>query len=165
MLRYKGLDLLLAAVREINAAKTARALQVTAVGDGECRGELERMAVGIDARFVGFQQNVAAYYQESDIFVNPSRGPEGSPLVVLEALAHSLPCVLSDLPIHKEVTGDGKAAVLFRSGDAADLARCLVRFIRDDCERERCVQGGYGLIQLNHNPENAAKAYLGAFEA
>ena len=113
--RYKGLYLLLEALREIPDVR------LTVVGDGSYRKELERLAEGIDVRFEGFQRHPAPYYAEADIFVMPSLGPEGFGIVTMEAMAHGLPCVISDLAVHREITGEGTAAMLFRNGNVEDL--------------------------------------------
>ena len=113
--RYKGLYLLLEALRGISN------VTLTVVGDGSYRKELERLAEGIDVRFEGFQSDTAKYYRETDIFVMPSLGPEGFGIVTIEAMAHSVPCLISDLDVHREITAAGTAAMLFRSGDVADL--------------------------------------------
>ena len=51
----------------------------------------------------------------------PSMGPEGLPMTSLEAMAHGLPCIFSDLPVHHEITDHGKGAYLFRSGEVESL--------------------------------------------
>ena len=88
--RYKGLYLLLEALRGIpNVA-------LTVVGDGSYRGELERLAEGINVRFEGFQSNPSKYYEETDIFVMPSLGPEGFGIVTLRrwrTVCHALSAI------------------------------------------------------------------------
>jgi glycosyltransferase involved in cell wall biosynthesis len=46
-------------------------------------------------------------------------------VVLLEAMAASIPIVASDLPGYRNVTRPGVDAVLVRPGDAAALARAL----------------------------------------
>ena len=110
---YKGIHLL------IDAARRLPNLEVTIVGDGSDRAALEEKASGVEnVRFAGFQRNLQDIYQSADIFVMPSLGPEGLPITSLEAMAHGLPCIFSDLPVHHEITDHGKGAYLFRSGEA-----------------------------------------------
>jgi len=79
----------------------------------------------------------------------------------LEAMAQCLPCVLSDLPVHREIAANGKAAMLFRTGDAEDLARKLEALIASGSTRQNYAQSAYLAVQRNHNPEAAVKAHLG----
>jgi glycosyltransferase involved in cell wall biosynthesis len=62
--------------------------------------------------------------------VNPSE-LEGHPIAVLEALAHGVPVLLSDIAEHREILeGEGAPPLLgatFKVRDPLDLARCLRR--------------------------------------
>jgi glycosyltransferase involved in cell wall biosynthesis len=70
-------------------------------------------------------------------FVNPSES-EGLPNAVLEACAHGVPPVLSDIPVHREIaTAAGTADLLFPVGDERALAASLGRFLALPPERER----------------------------
>jgi len=155
--RYKGLYLLLEALRGIPN------VTLTVVGDGSYRKELERLAEGINVRFEGFQSEPAKYYQETDIFVMPSLGPEGFGIVTIEAMAHSVPCLISDLDVHREITAAGTAAMLFRSGDAADLRCKLSLLLEETALRSAYSQAGYRRVKQAYNPEMALKSYLWAF--
>jgi glycosyltransferase involved in cell wall biosynthesis len=163
LVEHKGLQVLLGAIHWLNAHPTGRPLRLTIVGDGEYRPELERRAVGTDAHFVGFQSNVAPFYEAADVFISPSLGPEGSSLVALEAMARCLPCILSDLPVHREIANNGRSALLFKNGDVEDLAQKLGALIESDVQRQSYIKAGYRAIQRDHNPDLVADAYLRAF--
>jgi glycosyltransferase involved in cell wall biosynthesis len=103
--------------------------QLTVVGEGYCQSTLEQMAQGMPVRFAGFQADPSRFYREADLFINPSLGPEGLPLVSLEAMSYGLACIFSDLPVHKEIAKEGEYAVLFQCGKAADLRAKLEMFM------------------------------------
>jgi glycosyltransferase involved in cell wall biosynthesis len=155
--RYKGLYLLLEALRGIHG------VTLTVVGDGGYRKELERLAEGIDVRFEGFQSRPTKYYREADIFVMPSLGPEGFGIVTMEAMAHSVPCLISDLDVHREITGGGIAAMLFCSGNAEDLRSKLQELISDSSLRAVYAEAGYHRVQKVYNADVALKSYEWAF--
>lgn len=67
----------------------------------EIRAEAARRGLSERVRFLGVQENVSGFYHAFDIFVLPSLY-EGLPLVVIEAQASGLPCVLSE-QVTKEV--------------------------------------------------------------
>ena len=155
--RYKGLYLLLEALREIPDVK------LTVVGDGSYREELERLAEGIDVRFEGYQSDPAKYYAEADIFVMPSLGPEGFGIVTMEAMAHGLPCLISDLDVHREITAAGTAAMLFSSGDVEDLRAKLEELISNSSLRSSYSTAGYERVERVYNFDVALKSYVRAF--
>lgn len=69
------------------------------VGDGELRSETERKAIELGVadsiRFLGVRSDVAKLMQAMDVFLMPSLY-EGLPLVLIEAQATGLPCLISD---------------------------------------------------------------------
>lgn len=79
------------------------------VGDGRLRLSLERKAkeIGLSDKivFTGARADVADLLQAMDVFVFPSRF-EGLGIVVIEAQASGLPCVISDaVPDEAKITG------------------------------------------------------------
>jgi glycosyltransferase involved in cell wall biosynthesis len=94
----------------------------------------------------------------------PSIGLEGLPLVSLEAMGNGVPCLFSDLPVHREITGDGQAAALFRTGDADDLRRKLQQLIGNDAERQRLARSGYAIVQARYTAAVARRSYAAIFQ-
>jgi glycosyltransferase involved in cell wall biosynthesis len=155
--RYKGLFLLLEALRGVPA-------RLTVVGEGTYRAPLEDLAAGMDVEFVGFKSDTASYYEAADMFVMPSNGPEGLPMVALEAMSHGLPCVFSDLPVHREITGNGRAAMLFETGNVADLREKILKMLESPSLREQFAQSAYREVQAKYHVDAARRAYLQLFE-
>jgi glycosyltransferase involved in cell wall biosynthesis len=117
----------------------------------------------MNVRFEGFQKNPEPYYAEADIFVMPSMGPEGLPMVTIEAMAHGLPCLFSDLSVHQEITSQGRAGMLFRSGDADDLRTKLTVLLQEDLLRAAYSKEAYRMVREKYNPDTARQLYLRAF--
>lgn len=64
------------------------------------------------------QGDLKGYYEKADIFIFSSL-IESFGQGLLEAMSNGLPCVVTDIPIFKEI---GKDSVLyFKAGDSADL--------------------------------------------
>lgn len=63
-----------------------------------------KTVVGNDDRFkfLGFQMNLEPLWTACDFLISASFS-EGLPMAVLEALVRGVPCVLSDIPPHKEI--------------------------------------------------------------
>ncbi len=86
--------------------------------------------------FLGKRADIPDVLSSLDAFVLSSRW-EGSPIAVMEAMMIGIPVVLSDIGPLKDVSSDGKYAVLFRSGDQQDLASKLIQLVKDAESRSR----------------------------
>ena len=75
----------------------------------------------VEIRFHGVQADVAPFYLAADIFVLPSVS-EGMSNALLEAMSYGLLVLASDIPENRSVIEHGKDGMLFRQGDAEDLA-------------------------------------------
>ena len=96
-----------------------------------CLERAEELGIGHDLVLVGTvsEEELPRWYRSADVFVLPSVN-EGWGLVVLEALAASLPVIVSDLPVFQEyLTRDDVVMVPTRDADA--LAAAMVRVARD----------------------------------
>jgi glycosyltransferase involved in cell wall biosynthesis len=133
------------------------------VGDGPYRAQLEAEAGKMDVHFAGFQPDPAPFYSESTVFINPSLGPEGLPLVSLEAMAYGLPCIFSDLPVHREISADGKAAALFAPGDGETLALHLKHLLDNEADRQSYGTAARQLVQQHYSRNAAGQQYIQAF--
>lgn len=160
LIRHKGVFLLLDAMRRLHAVEGLRGLLLTVVGEGEDREILEKEAANLNVEFAGFRTDTSSFYKSTDVFVNPTLGPEGLPLVSLDAMSYGLPCIFSDLPVHKEITRNGKAAVLFESGNAEDLVRSIELLLKSPQ-----LIGKYGrlareVVEASHGAEFARLRYV-----
>lgn len=78
-----------------------------------------------------YGSDLASLYAGAALYVQPSI-LEGFPLTVLEASAHGLPMVLSDIPGHLEVIPQQRAgAILFPAGDVVALTEAIALGLRD----------------------------------
>jgi glycosyltransferase involved in cell wall biosynthesis len=124
----KGLDTLVAAAASWRGRRPEPVLAVA--GTGPLAGPLARQAAAlrVDARFLGWRDDLPALLAAADVFVLPSRW-EGQPLVLQEALRAGRPVVAADVGGVREVTGD--AALLVPPGDPQALAAAVLRVLDD----------------------------------
>ena len=80
-----------------------------------------------------FTKEIQKYYSEAQVYVLSSRW-EGLPLVLIEAMAHGLPIISSDLTMSKEIMGD--FGLYFKNGDTNELAHCLEEATKIDWEKK-----------------------------
>jgi len=149
----KGIDLLIEAFGRL---ETGAELHV--IGDGPERRRLAGLARALPpGKSVLFHGRIphrlmGTWLNASDLFCLPSLA-EGTPNVVLEALACRTPVVAADTGGIPEVVPAG-SGILFRRGDAGALAAALGEALAREWDRERieCPAGSWA--------ENARK--LGA---
>ena len=93
--RQKNHERLIAIFEKIS--KEYENAKLVLIGEGELRSEIEKKVteLNLDVLFVGVSQDVDKWLQAMDIIVFPSIY-EGLPLVLVEAQAAGLPCVLSN---------------------------------------------------------------------
>ncbi len=102
-------------------------------GDGEVgRFRTEAVVLGLDhkVRLSGWvdKAGAQALLADSDVLVLPSRN-EGLPVAILEAMAHGLAVVASDVGAIPDVIDDGDNGLLVAPGDVAGLTGALRRLI------------------------------------
>ncbi len=143
LIANKGPALFVEALGQLAAAGLPFTAQM--VGDGPLRARLERAVAtsGLAGRvsFTGEVDDVAERLRAVDILVRPSL-TEGLPLAVLEAMASGVCVLASDIPGNAELVDPGVSGLLFRPGDADDLATQLTALLADGGLRRRLAAEG-----------------------
>jgi glycosyltransferase involved in cell wall biosynthesis len=121
------------------------ALQVSLVGAGPLRGELEaqvaRLGLGEVVRFHGQvdHSQLATMLADHHVFVTPARS-DGNNVSLNEAMACGCFPIATDIPANAQWLRDGVNGLLYPAGDAARLAACIERAADDGELRGRAAQ-------------------------
>jgi len=133
------------------------------VGDGP---ELERLRSAAQASkhgeriiFTGQVSDVQPFYSIADVFVLPSHS-EGSPNVLLEAMAANAPVVATAVGGVPEIVQNNESALLVPASDPAALAAAITRVLSDDDLARRLTIRAAELVVKNHSPEQYARSLL-----
>jgi glycosyltransferase involved in cell wall biosynthesis len=135
---YKGVDVLLRAMRDVNATALI-------AGDGPLRGALQQQAsdtrIGSRVHFLGHlsDEEVIAHFHACDLFVLPSvTRAETFGVVQLEAMACGKPVVSTNVPTGVPwVNRHGQTGLIVAPGDDRALANALNMLVTDTALRER----------------------------
>ncbi len=117
------------------------------VGDGPLRAEIEAIPGASVTGWVS-PDEVRRHLANARCLVFPSLWYETYGLVVAEAAARGIPAIVSDISAAAERVQEGVTGWRFRSGDAADLARCL-RLITDDVLLQAAGDAAYRTFWTN----------------
>jgi PEP-CTERM/exosortase A-associated glycosyltransferase len=170
---YEGLDLLVAALPAI--LRQIPDVKLLLVGGGPQEAALKRQVMALDLKdrviFTGRvpHAEVNRYYDLVDVLVYP-RHPMRltelvTPLKPLEAMAQGRLMAASDVGGHKELIQDGKTGVLFRAGDAGDLASKVVALLKYEQGWDSMKQNGRRFVETERNWAASVARYRGVYGA
>jgi L-malate glycosyltransferase len=123
-------------------------------GDGPLRSELEQLARSMtpprkNIRFLGEQEDMSQLYQEADILVLTS-AYEGTPNVILEAMAYGIPVVSTKVGGIPEILDDTRG-FLVEPEDNEGLIKATSKLILNKDLRDKLGTAGREYVLKNHS--------------
>jgi glycosyltransferase involved in cell wall biosynthesis len=158
-------NFLKAAARVSEVAPRTRFL---VVGDGPLREELldlsEHLGVSERVRFLGYRTDSRALMEHMDVLVVPSL-TEGSPLIVLEAMAASVPVVASAVGGIPDQVRHGREGILVPPDDPDALGEALGALLRDPAYARRLGEAGHRRTENEFSHETLVRRIEGVYRA
>lgn len=146
-LARKGLDTALQALRDTTPALPLRPHLAVVGGNPGQIEHYRRLAatLGLEGQvhFLGPQRAMSMVYAAADLLIHPTR-EDTFGMVVLEAMAHGLPVVVSRAPwcgLAADL-GEKEAWLLDHPDDAQALAQAIQSLLTDEALRARLAQNG-----------------------
>lgn len=181
--RFRGCVQLLAVGRLVEAKRFDRFLRIVrslcsythvrvrgiVVGDGPLREQLEQKARELGlfpdrVEFVGSVPDVRQIYQQSDILVLTS-DHEGTPNVVLEAMACGMPVVAAAVGGVPDLVRHGETGCLVRpENDEEGFVDCLLGLVRDPKARQQMGQKAREHVESHYSVERLPGFLLSLYE-
>lgn len=150
----KGITHLLQALA--NLRRTGLVVDCLILGEGPQKAELEamsqRLGLGEQVRFVGFQAQPLAWVQSMDVCVLCS-SKEGLPRVVLEAMLAGKPVIGSDVTGTRELIVHEETGLLYAFGDISALTAALRRLLGDEALCTRMGAAGRARVEARFSIE------------
>lgn len=126
------------------------------VGEGPERARLESLAaaLGLTSRviFAGHVGEVRPYYALADLLALPSHS-EGSPNVILEAMAAGLPVLATAVGGVPEIVTHEETGLLVQARDTAAMAAGAVRLLTEGELSRRLSANALALVSERFSPE------------
>lgn len=160
----KRVDVLIEAV----ALLRGRGREVTAsiVGAGSLDVDLRRQVqrLGLDAQvtFIGGDPAPERWFREARLLVLPSAW-EGTPNVVLEAMACGLPVIATPVGSLPDLVDDGQTGRLVPVGDPGALALALLELLDDPRRAERMGAAGRRRVEAEFDAAAVREAMGGIY--
>ena len=130
-------------------------------GDGKERAELveqvERKRLDKQVDLLGYRDDVYNIMASADVLVFPS-WYEGMPNVVVEAMALSLPCVVSRIPAHEALFGDEAGVSYIDPAMPSILAKVLEDMLSGKTNLQKMAQQGLSFSN-KFTPEKLMERY------
>ena len=129
----KRFDLLLDVLARLKSRRP-ESLTLLIAGEGSARESLEahaaRLGLGDNCRFLGQVTDIARFHHALDVFVQSS-DYEGTPNVVLEAMALETPIVATDVGGTADICRPGVDGAIVPAGDVSGLEHAVSALIDD----------------------------------
>jgi glycosyltransferase involved in cell wall biosynthesis len=158
--KQKGITYLLKAMKLL--CKDFSDILLLIAGEGELWDELHAEVNELDIErnvlFLGPRLDIHEILQVQDIFVLPSLY-EGLPLVLLEAMAASLPIVAADVGGVRQAVQDGINGLLLRPEDPGALYDAIKRLIKNRAMRADFSKNSLEVFQKQFTLERMVKTY------
>lgn len=128
LVKQKNVDKIIYVFKRFREIETNSELII--LGDGDDRPYLEHLTDSLklndSVKFLGFIENPAYYFQQSDLFILFSSW-EGLPNVVLDALNHKVQIIVSDAPGGScELTDNGRFGFIVPNENEKALLQAIV---------------------------------------
>jgi glycosyltransferase involved in cell wall biosynthesis len=144
----KGMEVLLESLALLK--REGVAFRFLAVGNFEneryemtLREMTARLDLSEDVEWSGFSRDVDDELRKLDIFVLPSLFGEGTPMVILEAMAAGVPVVATRVEGVPDVIRDGEEGLIVPPGNPPALASGFRRMIKGEMEWDRMRERAY----------------------
>lgn len=170
---YEGLDLLVAAMPDLLAARPD--LRLLLVGGGQVADDIaaqvRRLGIEGSVTMTGRvpYEEVEHYYSLTDILVYPRKSMRltelVTPLKPLEAMAQKSMFIASDVGGHRELVRDGVNGTLFRADDKDDLVRTVLALLDDEARWPALRDAGRDFVENERNWRNSVANLKGVYGA
>lgn len=161
----KGLEYLIRAAASVRSELPG--IKIVLAGAGPLERKLAKLVsdlgLGDTVLLLGFRADVGNLLAACDLVVLPSLW-EGLSISLLEAMAAGKPVVTTTLGSNREVTADGKTAVLVPPKDPASLADAIRALALDPAQLEELGRRGLEMQRERYTMRRMVDAYSKEYE-
>ena len=155
----KGIDIFIHAIKLLKDKNYN--ISVVIGGDGEEKGKLidltYKLGLQTQISFVGWIKDKNKFFEKINIFCLPSlHEPFG--IIMLEAMAASLPIVSTDTEGPREILQHMKSGLICKAGSSEDLAQKIAYLLDNPAKAQEFSKNAYLRLQQNYDINVVSKA-------
>lgn len=161
---HKGVEYLIKAARQIKA-------EIVILGDGPERSYLEKLVSKYrleNVHLLGYFSQKAGefndFYLRSDVYVAPSVWDEPLGLVILEAMVHKTPVIVTRKGGVMTIVKDGINGFLVRPKNANIIAQKVNQLLENDKLREKMGENAYKTVSERFSWDKIATRFYRLYE-
>jgi glycosyltransferase involved in cell wall biosynthesis len=160
-------ELFLRVLARVNERLKGPRVEAVMVGDGPLAPRVREMAAGLrlppgSFEMLGEQSCMGGIYGRADLLMLTS-GWEGTPNVVLEAMAHGLPVIATRVGGVPDVVGADRGFLLDPE-DEEGLTDAVIRLASDARLRDRLGRRGREYVERHHSPDALGPRLAAVYE-
>lgn len=156
----KGFDWLIRLAAKLLSEKPDWELVI--VGDGhlfpKLTSQIESERMSDSVRLVGWQSDLPSWFRSSEIYVLSSRW-EGMPNALIEAMAHGLPVMATEVEGAAELLPDALAEQLITHDKTAEAEALLRRLMEAPAKRQQLGEGNRQQIEAHFSLRQMLTSY------
>ncbi|MFA6098550.1 MAG: glycosyltransferase family 4 protein [Patescibacteria group bacterium] len=139
--------------------------KVHIAGSGDMEDYYKQYAKSLDlasnVEFLGKRQysDMPAQYQRSNILVVPSLKAEGSPTVIIEAMASGRPVIGTNIGGIPEMIKDNITGLIIKPNDPQNLAQAILRLLKNSNLAAEMGRAGRKIAEDRYSWEKIVKQY------
>lgn len=160
----KGIEYLIEAVEKLPADIPAHLVLIGDMDSPRLAARLSRSPARHRIHLAGFRNDAPAWTAACDVFCLPSTKREGLARAIIEAMAYSVPPVVTDCGGSPELVVDGECGYVVPVRDAAALSAAFEKLYRDPELRQRFGAAARERIATNFRNEDTVARTIALYE-
>jgi glycosyltransferase involved in cell wall biosynthesis len=158
---------MVAAIAHLAKQRPDLAVRVFIIGDGPERERIvqaiQSAGLGKSVVLTGYLKDLTPYYEAADVVAIPSLS-EGSPNVLLEAMALGAPIAATEVGGIPEIVTHGETALLVPPQDPGAMAAAIGRLISEPGTASALARRAREKVETDYSPESRAKSLVSIYD-
>ena len=166
---HKGAKYLIKAMQKV--IKKVKDVRLMIVGDGPDKIELinysKKLKIDKYVNFIGAirHDQIGKYYEDSFVVVIPSIWMEQFGIVGLEAMAHGIPVIASNIGGLPDLIEDGKNGFLVKRFDIDMIAKRIIQLFNNKKLARKIGENGRRMVEDNFNEKEHIKKLISIYKS